>query len=275
MTTDSEKSDYRDLPAARSLERMISVWKRLALERQGASVIQDGNIVDCWASSPLIFMNIVFVMHDSDKAGLSINTLGKASTLLQEKSEPGLVLLVEEQLGVLDNANLQHNAKTVGLAPRQGLWGMECTEISPCSFEHGDFEIRRVIGSQAVEMIAEINGAAYEISSQDVTETFSGSMILERDSVVFAGFENDIPVSVAVTFADGDAVYLALVATKPAAQRKGYGTATVQRALLEGRRAFSRKRFVLHSTAEGFRLYERLGFSVVARMRLFELTQSP
>lgn len=271
MTTELEKSPHRDLSAWRSLERMIAVWRRLALERQGASVTQDGDLVNCWALSPLIFMNIVFVVNGSGKSDPLVDTLEKASTLLRAKPEPGLVLLIEEQLGVLDKEALEDTAKTVGLRPKQGLWGMECDEILPCDFEHKEFEIRQVVGSQAIELIAEMNGAAYEIPSADVAVTFSGSAILERESIVFVGFENGIPVSVAVTLADEDAVYLALVATKPSAQRKGYGTATVQKALLQGRKVFGRKKFALHATADGFRLYENLGFSTVSHMRLFAL----
>lgn len=68
MTTELEKSPHRDLSAWRSLERMIAVWRRLALERQGGSVTQDGDLVNCWALSPLIFMNIVFVVNGSGKS---------------------------------------------------------------------------------------------------------------------------------------------------------------------------------------------------------------
>lgn len=272
MTIDLKKTANLNLGASRSLERMIGVWKRLAVERQGAWVTQDENLVSCWASSPLIFMNIVFVLKGSGRSDPLLECLRKASTLLQEQHEPGLSLVVEEQLDALDKAALQDTAKTAGLAPRQGLWGMECNEILSCNFNHSEFEIRQVMGSQAMVLIAEINGAAYGIPSEDVMRAFSGSTILERESVVFAGFERGVPVSVAVTFVDDDVVYLALVATKPSAQRKGYGTATVQKALLEGRKVFGQERFALHSTADGFRIYEKLGFTAVAHMRLFELT---
>lgn len=272
MTIDLAQPEHIEIAAWCSLERMISVWRRLALERQGAWVTQDEDLVSCWASSPLIFMNIVFVLNDFGRSDPLLDRLQKATTLLRSKSEPGLILVVEEQLGALDKTALEDSAKTLDLAPREGLWGMECNEILPYNFDQKEFEIRQVMGPQAMDMIAEINGAAYEIPPEDVTRAFSGSAILERESVVFAGFERGIPVSIAVTFLDEDAVYLALVATKPSAQRKGYGTATVQRALLEGRQAFGQKKFALHATADGFRVYERLGFSAVAHMRLFELT---
>ena len=273
MTTDFEKKAH-NLAVWRSLKRMISVWRRFASERQGALVTEDDNIVSCWASSPLNFMNIVFVVKESGRSDPLFDSLQNASAILRAKPEPGLVLVVEEQLSVLDKAALLETANTVGLTQTSGLWGMQCSEMKSCLFEHKEFNIRKVVGSQAIEMIAEMNGAAYGIPSDVVMTAFSRSAILERESVVFVGFERNIPVSVAVTLADNDAVYLALVATKPSAQRRGYGTATVQRALLEGREVFGLKSFALHSTADGFQIYERLGFSVVAHMRLFELVQS-
>lgn len=274
MTTESEQTAHRHLSVCRSLERMIGVWRRLALERQGSWFIQDDNLVSCWASSPLKFMNIIFIVKDCGQTHPLFDSLLKASAVLRTKPEPGLVLVVEEQLSVSDRSTLLETAKTAGLAPTAGLWGMQCNEIVSCNFEHTEFDIRQITGSQAIDMIAEMNGAAYQIPSESVRGAFSGSAILERESMVFAGFERGIPVSVAVTFAEDDVVYLALVATKPSAQRKGYGTATVQRALSEGRRVFGLEKFALHATADGFGIYERLGFSAVAHMRQFEVAQS-
>lgn len=271
MITDPEKTEHCDSAAGRSLGQMIEVWTRLALERQEASVTQVGNMLICWALSPLPFMNVVFVMNDRWQAGLLLDTLRQASDLLKRRPESGLVLVVDEHLDIPDRAALQDTAKTAGLAPSLSLCGMECSEILPVYFEDDQIEIRRIAGFEAIEMISEMNGAAYGIPTEAVKVAFSDSAIIENESIVFAGFQHGILVSVAVTFVADDVIYLALVATKPSAQRKGYGGMTVQKALLEARKIFGLDRFALHSTADGVRVYERLGFSTVAHMHLFEV----
>ncbi|MFL5289230.1 MAG: hypothetical protein ACJ8AW_51825 [Rhodopila sp.] len=49
----------------------------------------------------------------------------------------------------------------------------------------------------------------------------------------YLGLENGVPVSAAATVATGNCLFLALVTTVPEAQRKGYGEATVRKALFE------------------------------------------
>jgi hypothetical protein len=69
-------------------------------------------------------------------------------------------------------------------------------------------------------------------------------------------------------------LFLALVATLPGKQRKGYAEATVRKALYEGYRATGLKRTVLHASDAGFPVYERLGYRAVANIRLYKLADS-
>jgi hypothetical protein len=66
------------------------------------------------------------------------------------------------------------------------------------------------------------------------------------------GYESGTPVSAAATVANDGCLFLALVATTPTAQRKGYGDATVRQALSEGVRATGLTRTVLHASDAGF-----------------------
>jgi predicted acetyltransferase len=69
-------------------------------------------------------------------------------------------------------------------------------------------------------------------------------------------------------------LFLALVATLPGKQRKGYAEATVRKALYEGYPATGLKRTVLHASDAGFPVYERLGYRAVANIRLYKLADS-
>ena len=73
------------------------------------------------------------------------------------------------------------------------------------------------------------------------------------------------------TIATGNCLFLALVATAPEAQRKGYGEATVRKALFEGGRATGLTRTVLHATPAGAAVYERIGYRKVASISFYGL----
>jgi predicted N-acetyltransferase YhbS len=87
----------------------------------------------------------------------------------------------------------------------------------------------------------------------------------------YIGLENGVPVSTAATVETNGCLFLALVATAPEAQRKGYGEATVRKALFEGAKATGLTRTVLHATMAGAPVYERIGYRKVATIRLYGL----
>jgi predicted acetyltransferase len=83
------------------------------------------------------------------------------------------------------------------------------------------------------------------------------------------GLAGDIPVATAsVALIDGVA-YVALVATNPEHQGKGYAEAVMRRALDESREAWGVTRTVLHATAAGQPVYRRMGYADVVRFDAF------
>ncbi len=78
-------------------------------------------------------------------------------------------------------------------------------------------------------------------------------------------------MSAAATMANNGCLFLALVATAPEAQRKGYGEATVRKALFEGANATGLTRTALHATMAGAPVYQRIGYRKVATIRFYGL----
>jgi GNAT superfamily N-acetyltransferase len=62
---------------------------------------------------------------------------------------------------------------------------------------------------------------------------------------------------------------VALVATSPDHQRKGYAEAVMRRALDEAREAWGVRRTVLHATAAGQPIYRRMGYADTVRFDAF------
>ena len=83
----------------------------------------------------------------------------------------------------------------------------------------------------------------------------------------FVADENGRPVSGAATFAVEDWLYLHMVATAPDVQRRGYAETLVSHSLGEAMRATGVRKVVLHASAAGMPLYQRMGFRPTTRFR--------
>ena len=84
------------------------------------------------------------------------------------------------------------------------------------------------------------------------------------------GYENGTPVSAAASVAKYGCLFVALVATTPTAQRKGYGGATVRQALSERARG-GLMRTGLHASDSGFPVCQRAGYHIVCTMQAYRL----
>ena len=98
-----------------------------------------------------------------------------------------------------------------------------------------------------------------------------GSALWKSGVHAYLGLEDGIPVSAAATVQTKNSLFLALVATAPEAQRKGFGEATTRKALFEGAKATGLTRFTLHASPAGAPVYERIGFHKVATIHYYGL----
>jgi predicted GNAT family acetyltransferase len=87
----------------------------------------------------------------------------------------------------------------------------------------------------------------------------------------YLGLEDGVPVSAAAMVQTNDCLFLALVATAPEAQRRGFAEATVRKALFEGAKATGLTRSVLHATPAGAPVYERIGYRKVSTIGFYGL----
>ena len=78
-------------------------------------------------------------------------------------------------------------------------------------------------------------------------------------------------VSTASSIPVGEVMYIALVATLPGQQGKGYAEAVLRQAVAQGQTGMGRRRIVLHASDMGRPLYQSMGFTAGAKIPLFTL----
>jgi len=152
---------------------------------------------------------------------------------------------------------------TVGLVPAMGLSGMAAERpIEPASTVAHD--IQRISGTSGALLVGELNCLAYgmplEWAEQTQWASFFGS-----DVFSYALYDNNQPASTATVFITDNCLNVVCVATAPMFQRKGYAEAVTRYGLNEAMRATGLRHSVLHASEAGRPLYERMGYSTVAK----------
>jgi GNAT superfamily N-acetyltransferase len=118
---------------------------------------------------------------------------------------------------------------------------------------------------------ADINSQAYGFPAEDGRDGLCGSRLWTSDIHAWLGLEHGVPVCAAATLPNDGRLFVALVATLPQAQRKGYGEAVTRMALYEGARGTGLTRATLHATEAGAPVYERIGLRRLGAIEAYGL----
>ncbi len=95
---------------------------------------------------------------------------------------------------------------------------------------HPELEFVRVTTEDQLTAYADLNSRAYGMPLEAAARRAGRVGAVEGGMYTYLGLADGVPVSAAATVATGNCLFLALAATAPEAQRKGYGEATVRKA---------------------------------------------
>jgi GNAT superfamily N-acetyltransferase len=257
-----------------SVDQYASVWKVLAGDRPDADLSDRAGLSISWADSPFPFWNAVFLTEwrvDQQTLG---ERLGVASAVMRAKRQPGLVYVCDQYLTDDAKASLPAIVAQCGLEFALPVTGMVGDFLPLGAPAHPALRFVRVTDEAGLQAYADLNAEGYGFALEAARAGLEGSCFWKEQVHAFLGFENDVPVSAAGAFAHEGRLYLALVATKPSAQRKGYGEATVRKALYEAARGTGLKRTILHATDAGAPVYRRVGYRKAALFHTYRLAET-
>jgi hypothetical protein len=107
--------------------------------------------------------------------------------------------------------------------------------------------------------LAILNAHAYDVPAE-LFECIFNMHLWQPDSYGYVGYLNGRPVSCAAAFPVNGTVYLALVATEPEEQGKGYAATVVRHTITQGQEAMGTLHTTLHATDMGFPVYSAMGY---------------
>ena len=238
-------------------------WK-VMVGRLPAPTLKEGDgVVTYFGNVPLLFFNLSVVERPAatfaELRGL-LKTAGERAAMCEHPS--GVVLRSDWM-----PAGWEAILKELGLAPLFPLTGMECDALLPPRRPPAALEIRRVADAATARDLAVVNAHAYPLPEESMG-CICNMRLYQADTFGFVGYAEGKPVTSAVSFPAAGTVYIALVATEPEAQGKGYAETVMRRAVTEGRRAMGTLRTTLHASDMGMPLYRSMGYAVGPKLIL-------
>ncbi len=266
-----------DRETLESVEQFASMWKVFVgdwdRERGKACVADQPGLAIRWADCAFPFWNGIFLTDRRVDEALLTRRLGDAAAQMRRKRQLGYFWVCEEHLEEGARASLPTVLALHGLELALTARGMAGDFLPPLAPAHPALSFRRVTTEEELRHFADVNARAYGMPLEAARSGLEGSALWKGAMQSYVGYENGLPVSAAATVANDCCLFLALVATVPEAQRKGYGEATVRKALYEGARATGLGRTVLHATDAGFPVYRRVGYRPVATIHAYQLAR--
>ncbi|MEU9789061.1 GNAT family N-acetyltransferase [Streptomyces sparsogenes] len=256
-----------------SVEQLAAVWRAMVLDRDAGADVRDlPGIAVRWADCRFAFWNCVTLTDVGAEADLLGQRLGQAADIMRSKGHPGFLWLFEDLLADGAHSALETAAERAGLQyafPGTGMAGDLLPIPEPV---HPDLTFVRVTTDEHLRAYADLNSRAYGFPLEDGRDGLAGSTLWKNEVHAYLGMRGDVPVACAGAVEAEGRLFVALVATDPEWQRRGYGEAVTRKALYEGARATGLTRATLHATAAGAPVYPRIGFRPNTPIRFYGLS---
>lgn len=257
--------------ALESVRQLADTWRAFVLDQGPGDVRDLPGIAIRWADCKYPFFNCITFTEPGADSRLLDARLAEAAAYMRGKREPGLIWLFEDLLDRAARAGLPAAADRAGLSLALSGFGMAGDILPMPDPTHPRLRFIRVTTDDEMQAYADLNSRAYGMPLEAGRDGLGGSVLWKTGMYSYLGLEDGVPVSAAATIATGNCLFLAMVATAPEAQRKGYGEATIRKALHEGAKATGLTRTTLHATVAGAPVYERVGYRKVAAMGFYGL----
>jgi GNAT superfamily N-acetyltransferase len=262
----------RESDAAESVEQFTSSWKLIIQDLPGPEISDDAGLSFRWADHTFPFWNAVFLSEPVEDADVLRRRLRTAAEYMRKKRESGLVWVFEEYLSKSAQRKLLEILQEERLEfalPATGMAG----EIFPLQTPAlPTLHIARVVNESMLRDYVQINCQAYGMPLELGHGALEPTLWIER-SYSYLGYENGRAVAAASAIVNAGCLFLALVATRPEAQKRGYAEAVARFALQSAHEATGLMRTTLHATDAGRPVYKRLGYYDTTKIMAYKLSQ--
>jgi|SoiMethySBSTD1v2_1073268.scaffolds.fasta_scaffold01135_15 GNAT superfamily N-acetyltransferase len=249
-----------------SIAQFRDAWNVLCRACAGFVTYQAGGVEYIFSGVPIPFFNVALVTAAGIPAG-ELEAQARAACLwAADKAVPWMFVVTHEALA--RGVDAASTLEPCGLVPMLPLTGMRTHDVVAPARRTNGLDVGVADDDAACAAVFDVNSAAYGADLDMCKPTF-GKRSFWQNHVLSLGRVEGRPVSsAAVLMVDGYR-YVALVATTPDQQRRGYGEAAMRHALGVAAVTYGDAPTTLHATDAGRPIYERMGYQPIATHTAF------
>lgn len=232
----------------------------------GRAVAAIDGIQYIFSGCPIAFFNVA-VLTERHISSDVLKLRGEhACAWASNRGVPWMFVITHEALAPGTDAAAV--LESCGLAPVMPLTGMMTQRASPPTRTAEGLQLTVPDDDSACSAILDVNALAYGMDLEAAKDLI-GTRSFWTSHFPVLGLTGGKPAcSAAVLMVDGYR-YVALVATDPGQQRRGYAEAALRRALELSALAHGERPTVLHATEPGRPVYERMGYTAISTHTIF------
>jgi GNAT superfamily N-acetyltransferase len=253
-------------PVQLSIDQFTNGWRLMCdASPRRASASLDG-VALVFSGLPISFFNVGIVTG----RGVSADRLAAAGQAACDWAGPQAVpwLFVTTHEALAPGVDATAALDAVGLAPIMPLTGMFTSGVQPDTREREGLQLTRPGDDAACAVITAINSKAYAMPL-DAANDVIGRHEFWRNQFPVVAVADGLPIACAAVMMVSGYRYVALVATAPEQQRRGYAAAAMRRALADAASVHGEQPTVLHATEAGKPVYEGMGYRTIANHTVF------
>lgn len=249
-----------------SIRHFVDAWRLMCAGAPRYAEEAGHGIHYVFSGIPIPFFNVALVT-DTSVAAEALSAAGqRACDWASKRGVPWLFVVTHETLVAGTDAAVALDA--CGMVPLMPLTGMIAQHIAPPSNVPAELHLMRPQDDGRCAALVDVNGLAYRMDL-DAAKGILGTHAFWSDHFPALGVADGTPAcAAAVMMVDGYR-YVALVATDPARQRRGYGELVMRHALALSALAHGDVPSTLHATEAGRPIYARIGYVPIAAHTLF------
>ena len=251
---------------ALSIRHFIDAWRLMCAGAPGYSEEAANGVHFVFSGIPIPFFNVALVTGTTVSADALSAAGERACGWASKRAAPWLFVVTHEAL--VEGTDHAAALESCGMVPLMPLTGMIAQHVAPPSNVPSELQLTRPQDDGRCSAIVDVNGLAYGMDLEAAKETL-GKQAFWSAHFPALGMADGMPAcAAAVMMVDGYR-YVALVATDPARQRRGYGELVMRHALALAALTHGDVPTTLHATEAGRPIYERMGYVPIAAHTVF------
>jgi ribosomal protein S18 acetylase RimI-like enzyme len=147
--------------------------------------------------------------------------------------------------------------------------GMYADRLEPSKYAPADLQIRRVEDTTTRLDFAHLSSVIFALPFHTARQIYASEALWNHPMSGWVGYRDGQAVTLACVVIGGGAAGVYSVGTLPVFQRRGYAETIVRYALRESRAEAGTDATVLQSTAQGIKLYTRMGYRPVTKFGVY------